>query len=236
MPSRWSSNAETRSYQIESGLDITFNKVFKPIFLEKILQHVPKNILEIGAGTGHLAKELSRFDYKITAIEPSEGMYLKAKDVLSDTFVELINCSSFDLQKNKEYDIVLSHLVAHVVDDLILFLKSIETHISKNGKFIFSIPHPCFYNDYKKLFGQEYNYMTPIKKEISFKITKDAKNIISGVPYHHRPLSDYINSIINAGLIIDSFDEIFPEINTQLLYGSLWITPRYCMFTCRKKY
>ena len=54
MPNRWCDSAELRRSQIESGLDLTFNEVFKPIFVEKISSLNPARILEVGAGTGHL--------------------------------------------------------------------------------------------------------------------------------------------------------------------------------------
>jgi hypothetical protein len=76
--------------------------------------------------------------------------------------------------------------------------------------------------------------MLPASKEISFTITKDPLNEISGVPYHHRPLSTYINAFVEAGFAIDGFDEIFPEDKIQRLYGNKWENPRYCMFSCRK--
>ena len=234
MPSRWCEVSKLRREQIESGLDITFNEVFKPIFLEKIITISPKNIIEIGAGTGHLSKELSKLLYKVTAIEPSHGMFQIAEDVLIDSGVKLLHCTSFALEVSEKYDLAFSHLVAHVVDDLVEFFSSISLHLDSDSYFIFSIPHPCFYNDYKKLFGVEYNYMKPTKKNISFKITKDQKNEISGVPYYHRPLSNYINSLVATGFKIESFDEIYPNEEIQMLYGAIWDYPRYCLFSCRK--
>ena len=168
MPNRWCNSAEIRRKQIESGLDITFNEVFVPIFVKRISSLKPKRVLEVGAGTGHLSKVLSQLNYEITAIEPSKGMYSVATEVLSNSSVELINCSSFDLVQKSKFDVVFSHLVAHVVDDLELFFNSIIPHLDFCSHFIFSIPHPCFYNSYKKLFGLEYNYMKPILKNISF--------------------------------------------------------------------
>lgn len=234
MPHRWCNSAHLRREQIESGVDITFNEVFKPLLISRIQALEPINVLEIGAGTGHISKELFKLGFTVTAIEPSLGMYEVAKDVLCSTDVSLVNCTSFELAKNKIYDLSLSHLVAHVVDDLSGFFESVGRHLTKNGHFIFSIPHPCFYNEYKGFFGEDYNYMVAMKKNVSFTITKDPKNTISGVPYHHRPLSEYFNSLVKSGFAIDSFDEIYPDDDIQEKYGAGWKTPRYCVFTCKK--
>jgi|SRR5690606_32694069 len=234
MPNRWCNSAQIRREQIESGADLTFNEVFKPLLISRIKSLSPSNVLEVGAGTGHISKELSKLGFSVTAIEPSAGMYGVAKDVLSLTDVRLLNCTSLELEKNELYEVAFSHLVAHVVDDLNEFFESVGRHLKATSHFIFSIPHPCFYNEYKGFFGDEYNYMTPMTKNVSFTITKDSKNTISGVPYHHRPLSEYINKLVESGFAIDGFDETYPEEDIQLKYGAKWESPRYCVFTCRK--
>lgn len=234
MPYRWCNSAQIRREQIESGADLTFNEVFKPLLINRIKSLSPSNVLEVGAGTGHISKELSELGFSVTAIEPSAGMYGVAKDVLSLTDVRLLNCTSLELEKNELYEVAFSHLVAHVVDDLNEFFESVGRYLKATSHFIFSIPHPCFYNEYKGFFGDEYNYMTPMAKNVSFTITKDSKNTISGVPYHHRPLSEYINKLVESGFAIDGFDETYPEEDIQLKYGAKWETPRYCVFTCRK--
>ena len=76
--------------------------------------------------------------------------------------------------------------------------------------------------------------MVSVTKEITFTITKDNENPISGVPYHHRPLSTYINTLVEAGFSIDRFDETYPDGVIQEMYGEKWKTPRYCVFICKK--
>jgi 2-polyprenyl-3-methyl-5-hydroxy-6-metoxy-1,4-benzoquinol methylase len=191
-------------------------------------------VLEVGAGTGHLSKALAENRINITAIEPSVGMFVIAKEVLDGIDVELVNCSLESLPANGGYGVVLSHLVVHVVPDMPKFFSDVAKHIEQSGHFIFTIPHPCFYNDYKKIFGTEYRYMQQASKEISFTISKDPSNVISGVPYHHRPLSQYMKAILRSGFAITEFEETWPDQEIQMMYGQEWNTPRYCMFVCKK--
>jgi len=234
MPHRWCDSAELRRKQIESGADLTFNEVFVPIFIEKVSGLNRRSILDVGAGTGHLSKELAASGFSITAVEPSKGMFKVAKEVLGGSDVDLINCFVNDLPEDLKFEVGISHMVAHVVNDPTDFFKSIANHIEVGGHFIFSIPHPCFFNDYKKIFRDHYCYMESVQKEISFTITKDPNNVISGVPYHHRRLSSYINSLVSAGFAIDGFEETWPSHEVQKRYGGMWENPRYCMFICKK--
>ena len=234
MPHRWCNSADVRREQIESGKDITFNEVFKPLFIKRIIALSPSHVLDVGAGTGHISKELASCGLKVTAIEPSQGMYKVAKEVLSGDNVELINCTAFELANSKIFDVAFSNMVAHVTDDLIAFFCSVKDHLVRGGHFIFSIPHPCFYNEYKGFFGQEYSYMETKTKDVTFTITKDSENDIIGVPYHHRPLSKYLNDLVRSGFTIDRFHEIYPDDKIQAMYGKRWKSPRYCVFTCKK--
>jgi SAM-dependent methyltransferase len=159
VPTRWCAAANLRKYQIESGLDVTFNDVFVPLFLEKISKLQPKRLLEVGAGTGHLSKILDLHGFAVTAIEPSAGMFAVAQTVLTGTSVQLLHCGSFDLRPGDVYDAAFSHMVAHVVDDLKEFLASVAATLSSGAHFIFSIPHPCFYEQYKNMLGPSYSYM-----------------------------------------------------------------------------
>src|SRR6185437_16039007 len=87
----WREIAKLRSVQIESGLDLTFSKVFVPYFQNLITRLKPKKILEVGGGTGHLAKILSDISQKYVMVEPSIGMYHSARNVLAGTQVEIFN-------------------------------------------------------------------------------------------------------------------------------------------------
>lgn len=234
MPDRWNIAAKIRQSQIESGLDITFNDVFMPIFVDFVKEVSPTDALEVGAGTGHLSRAVCGYVNNLTSLEPSVGMYEVAEEVLAGTPVRLVNGKVSDLPDHYKYDLVFSHLVAHCVDDLNNFLLTIAKHLKRGGQFLFSIPHPCFYNDYKKFLGDDYRYALPMSKDVSFFITKDRHREISSVPYHHRPLSYYFNELISTGLLIRHFDEVYPSNEIQEKYGEAWLTPRYCTFLCER--
>ncbi|WP_180114680.1 MULTISPECIES: bifunctional 2-polyprenyl-6-hydroxyphenol methylase/3-demethylubiquinol 3-O-methyltransferase UbiG [unclassified Acinetobacter] len=233
----WCDLSEIRKFQIESNKDLTFSKVFVPKYLEKLSNFNEKKIIEIGCGTGHLAKELTnliKFEHYI-ALEPSLGMYEKAKDTLKNCkYLELNNFYISDLKSSIEVDIILAHLVFHVVEDIDSLLKESFKRLKPNATLVISLPHPFFYNDYKKIFSKnEYSYHEEIKKNTLFKISQDNTNEVE-VPYIHRPISYYINKFSKAGFKISELEEVFPEESIQLLYPELWQSPRYCIFYLEK--
>lgn len=233
----WCDLSVVRKKQIEHNIDITFAEVFLPYYEQNLLKFKGKTLVELGCGTGHLAEHLLKsVDFaSYVAIEPSLGMYLIAVEVLQkNKSVKLIHGEITDLDENCLVDVVFSHLVFHVVDDIERLLDDISKRLKQSGQLIFSLPHPCFFNDYKKIFNEsEYSYLNIIKKETIFKITHD-QNAEIKVPYIHRPLSFYINLLSNKGFRISEFNEVVPDEQVQKLYNSSWHAPRYCVFKAIK--
>ncbi len=237
MPERWDNAAALRQEQIETGLDLTFSEVFLPYYNKLISECNPSSVLEVGCGTGHLSREICNIVSKVVALEPSSGMYEIAKGVLCKTNVNVINQSIQDFHSNDTFDIILSHMCVQTIYDINIFFSSIRMFLSEGSHFIFSIPHPCFYNEYKKIFScEEYSYMTSIKKEITFAITKDKNRSIAGVPYNHRPISAYFYHLKRNNMVAIDFHEIIPDQKVQLLYGEPWKTPRYCVFHVKRNH
>jgi 2-polyprenyl-3-methyl-5-hydroxy-6-metoxy-1,4-benzoquinol methylase len=235
MPHRWDKCAILRREQIESGLDLTFAKVFLPSYRNLISRQEARTVLEVGAGTGHLAQALYNLVDEYVAIEPSDGMYKVATDVLAGSAVLLRQMRVEDLEHDRFYDVVLSHLCLQTVAGHGAFIASMSQHVAPSWALVLSIPHPCFYNEYKRIIPSErYRYMTESEHEISFTVTLDPDRAIIGVPYFHRPLSAYIRAISSSGFVVETVEEVFPPAAVQELYGSLWETPRYLTIVSRR--
>lgn len=229
MPHRWNKAANLRREQIESGLDITFNRVFVPYFLGCIEESAPKKILEVGCGTGHLSARLAKVVKHVEAVEPSPGMYSVAKRVLANTTVKLHHFSVEDFRPSRRFDLVFSHLCGHVVADIDSFCRACSDLVDVGGLFIFSLPHPCFWNIYKEFFPRaDYRYAKEQFASVALTITKDPDRPIDGLPFHHRPLGRYVTALRNCGMALTRLDEILPSKSVQQLYGAEWHFPRYC--------
>lgn len=230
MEQGWNSAANVRKVQIEKGIDLTFTKVFVPYFKSFVIKARPKYILEIGSGTGHMAKEIQSYCEYYEGIEPAEEMVNVSNLILSQTKVQILNCSIDEYYSERRFDFIFSHLCAHVIDDFDSFLDKIYNYLDEYGIWKFSIPHPCFYNEYKQVFDSDFNYMKLQKIEYDLTITK-SDEVIKKVPYIHRPLEWYIERIVESGLVMKSFEEIYPNEDIQKLYSEHWDKPRYLVFS-----
>ena len=236
MPHRWNKAAALRREQIETGLDITFNHVFVPYFIDCAQTYRPNKLLEIGCGTGHLAARLAKVVPHVEALEPSPGMHSEAKGVLGGASVALHHISAEEFRSSQRFDLVVSHLCGHVVADIDRFCQACANLINESGTFVFSLPHPCFWSDAKEDFPKpECCYTQEQFAHITLKITKDPSRAIEGVPFHHRPVGRYISALHKVGMALTRLDEIVPTKSVQALYGQKERGfPRYCVLHAKK--
>ncbi|CZG31722.1 class I SAM-dependent methyltransferase [Legionella pneumophila serogroup 1] len=230
MPKRWNKAAKIRKEQIESQKDITFNQIFKPYYVNLINKYKPDSLLEIGCGTGHLSLELSPYVRILHAIEPSIDMFKIARQVLKNSDVLIFNKTIESYINSEIYDVIISHFCINSIYKIKQFIKSVKKHCKKNTLFIFTIPHPCFWEQYHPEWFSEYFYMNEQNVEVDLEISNDPNNVIKNIPYIHRPLSKYYSILRECGFHVSDFHEIYPSLDILKLYNNKWLNPRYCVF------
>lgn len=104
-----------------------------------ILEHVPlhadMHVMDFGAGTGLITSQLAPFVKKITAVDVSESMLekLAAKPELRGK-VEVL-CQDITAQPTgMHYDLIVSAMAMHHVEDTDNMLKQFETHLKPGGQ------------------------------------------------------------------------------------------------------
>ncbi|HJO95998.1 MAG TPA: class I SAM-dependent methyltransferase [Victivallales bacterium] len=78
-------------------------------YKEFLISHLPngcKSILDVGCGSGELAKELLELGYDVDCVSPSAFLGERASSKLSSD-VHLYNCKFEDIIPQKKYDLVL---------------------------------------------------------------------------------------------------------------------------------
>ena len=239
----WDINAEQRHQQLLSGKDISFSKILVPNVLEllrKVSSHKTLRVLDIGCGTGVLAKEIAKNVREVIGIDPSQksieiaSIYNKEVD---NVIFECASIEEFAIKHKSVVEIAIANMTLHSIKDISAALDSIYFCLKPNGVFIFSIPHPCFYLEHKGSFKElDYQYNRPSSYKIAFTISNIQTPLPSPTPFFHRPLQDYFNSVTYAGFIIDKILEPFPTKKIMALYPSKkeWRYPHFLIVRCSK--
>ena len=110
-------------------------------FLEEIFgENKPKNILEVGCGTGNYTKILLERGYEVTAVDISEDMLEIARRKCNCT---LIKGDIRDIALNEKFDtcVAMFAVMGYITknSDIIKALNNIRRHLKPNGIFVFDV-------------------------------------------------------------------------------------------------
>ncbi len=116
----------------------------KPAFLELLGDVQNKHILDLGCGDARFAHELfQKGCASYTGIEPSEIMLKNARENLAGTNSKLEQSTIEDWRyPEQQFDLVISRLVFHYVEDLDTTFKNIHKTLKPDGRLVFSMVHP----------------------------------------------------------------------------------------------
>jgi 2-polyprenyl-3-methyl-5-hydroxy-6-metoxy-1,4-benzoquinol methylase len=224
--SEWDSNVADRAGELESGIDMTFADVIRPLFSNLIDQYGHgQKVIDLGCGLGYLSQSISEHGYLVVGIDISRASI----DYASQRFprANFLNISITDhaIQHAGEYDIGIASMVFHNMPDLEANIGAAFRLLKKGGVLLISMPHPVFWFQTRQ-FASEYNYI--YLKESTFKIPfriRNGKMHRSLITYFHRPLSKYFLTLKEAGFSISALIE--PEnFNSNTVDLLFWVCIR----------
>jgi 2-polyprenyl-3-methyl-5-hydroxy-6-metoxy-1,4-benzoquinol methylase len=156
-----------------------------------------KTMLDAGCGQGYLCRLLARRGARITGIEPAQLWYAYAwqreqQEALGIQYVQ--DDLSTWTPEPERYDWVIANMVFMDIPDYLPALHNCVAALKPGGGLIFSLLHPCFEESGSAWAGKGYveirDYFCerPVAQSYGY--------------YIHRPLSAYLNSVIQAGCAI----------------------------------
>lgn len=173
-----------------------------------------KRVLDLGCGFGwHCKYAIENKAKAVVGIDSSEKMIAKANQINKDKAIEYINSTIEEIElKNESYDVVISSLALHYVEDFYKVCEKVYSSLKYDGDFIFSVEHPVFtaygtqewYTDEQGriLHWPVDNYFDEDERESNF--------LGENVTKYHKTLTTYINDLLKCGFIIKEVIEPTP--------------------------
>jgi 2-polyprenyl-3-methyl-5-hydroxy-6-metoxy-1,4-benzoquinol methylase len=207
-------NANAQFWDSKMGEGNTFHKtLIEPIQL-KLLDIKPgDSILDLACGNGQFARKMAEFGAKVTAVDFSEQLISIAKSKSSHQIdyqvIDLANKAELEKLPTHSFDAVVCTMALMDMENIDVLINRLPKLLTKNGRFVFSILHPCFHSGENVLVHEQDDSNGELKDRYSVKISnylieKSSLGIaMTGQPepqyYFHRPVSALLRSSRRSG-------------------------------------
>lgn len=229
---QWENNAEAFAELIAGSGTPHHMHILNPCVEEFIGDVAGKKLLDAGCGEGYLARHYAERGAIVTAIDVSESLISRAKELTKDIRVQIdyrvADICHLDTIDDSEFDIVLSNLVLLNVTCLKEALEEFHRILRRGGCVVFSIVHPAFdfYGPGSWEMGEK-NSTTGRREGRFFKMdhyfdereyeqywkTRQGNRFPAPISFFHRPLAVYLKSLMKAGFHLVDFEEPKPVVN-----------------------
>lgn len=146
-------------------------------------------------------------------------------------------------QIDEQFDLITSSLAFDYAEDLDKLMKNIYGLLKYGAHFVFSMSHPMAtawdgqYDRYtrtesgERLYANISNYMVEGKRTVKW--------VVEDYEVYHRTFSSIVNSIVNAGFLIEECEEshVSDEMRKQYpaQFGGTLHRPDFIFFRCKKQ-
>ena len=256
----WDELAPVRRDQIQSGKDLSFTHVLVPCIKELAETADWSAVLDVGCGTGALAKEVyNRIGKYLVGVDISsvsidvarsqleayelirrvehppirgENGTLNGTAPVASLVNESIQTYGSDSGRHGSFTLALANMTLMDVLDLDGAIESVAKLLKPGGMFVFTITHPCFWPKYKEYESADwFEYMEEIVIEAPFEISLGER--ACPATHVHRPLSTYLRTLRQSGFVIEAVEEPTPPSEVEGKYPGDWTFPHFLAVRCR---
>jgi 2-polyprenyl-3-methyl-5-hydroxy-6-metoxy-1,4-benzoquinol methylase len=211
-----------------------------------------QTILDVACGNGNFSKRLAELGANVIAFDYSPKMIerakLSCKDYLNRIDFKVNDATNYDSLMElgiQSFDSAVANMALMDIADITALVKSLQMLLKPNGRFVFSIPHPCFQPPNVRKLCEIEDVDGAVVSRKSVQISKYInpevfENLgIKGQPtphlIFHRPLAYYLNLFFESNFMLDGIVEPTFEDTDKEYYKFDWNSiPPVIIFRFRK--
>ena len=223
--------------------EVNANNLFEiPALFSMMPDLKDKAVLDLGCGFGeHCKRFVESGAKKVVGIDISEKMLEIAKIENADPKITYINMPMEDISKlNEKFDVVVSSLAFHYVEDFSGVVKNIYDLLNEKGIFLFSQENPlctCFSGGNRWTKDENGNKLYINLSNYGVEGERESTWFVDNVKKYHRTFSSIINTLIETGFTVEKMVEPLPT--AELLekypdYKDLFHKPDFLLIRVRK--
>ena len=201
--SDWNRVADTYS-QLVGGPDDRIYQQLKPVLWDALGEVKGLAVLDLGCGHGWLSGELLAAGAYVTGIDGSAALLDKARKAHPKISFLQHDLSTGLPDLEITFDRVVAHMVLMDIPVLDKLIHDVKQVLKPDSKFIFTMPHPCFFNQKLRLDenGQPFRAVTGYHREEMWRVDG-----FGGHNHYHRSLTYYFELLRTHGFAISRLFE-----------------------------
>jgi len=217
----WDQNAEFWDSSMGEG-NLWHNTLIAPA-AERLLGDVSgQRIVELACGNGQFARRLASLGAEVTACDFSASLLELARkrgaaERIDYRFLDLADESQLATLGVEQYDAAICNMALMDMASITPMLKALRQALKRKGRFVFSIPHPCFNTNGTTMLGERDDYEGDGVLRMSVRVSRyktlEPQRAIGivGQPQHHyyfhRPLHVLLGACFDTGFALDGLEE-----------------------------
>lgn len=209
----WTLHAEWWQAQFTDGVDAEYTEQILPLAIEHLAG--AELILDVGTGEGQVARAVMVRDGTtppaVIGVDPTWAQLEVARSRGGGVIYAGAAAAALPF-RDGAFDAAVACLVFEHIDDVDAALAEVARVLAPGGRFLFFLNHPLLQTPGSgwiddTILDEQYWRIGPYLVEDTT-VEEVDKDVF--IPFVHRPLSRYVNSMARSGLLVTHMDEPAP--------------------------
>lgn len=193
------------------------NNLFEtPALLSLLPELQGRSVLDLGCGCGdHCAEFVRSGADRVVGVDISSKMLAAAEAENSHPAITYLNMPMESIGGlNDTFDIVVSSLAVHYVEDFRGLAQNVFSLLKPDGLFVFSQENPintCYSGGDRWTRDEQGNKLHANLSNYSTDGERRSAWFVDGVIRYHRTFSSVVNTLVEAGFVIERMIEPVPD-------------------------
>ena len=221
----WNDAAESWVDFVRKGKDYYRDELNNPATFELIGDVRGRLVLDLACGEGYNTIILARKGAKVTGVDFSEKLIelakrQEAREKLGICY-RVLDATDLKEFSSSRFDLVTCFMSLQDIKDYKRAISEVARVLANRGRFVFSIPHPCFETIIvnKERTSATRRYFGATKYPVQWKMERLAKPFKT--TSFHRTLTEYFDALHKSRLFVSRLVEPRPTQKGLLKYPSL---------------
>jgi len=214
MVKEWDDAVESWVDFVRHGKDYYRDQLNNPATFRLIGNVKDQLVLDLACGEGYNTRMLARKGAKVTGVDFSEKMIelAKSEETKEKLGTHYYISDAADLKKftSNNFDVVTCFMSLQDIENYEKAISEVARVLKKGGRFVFSIPHPCFevIVENGNRISATSRYFGTAKYPVQWTMERLLKPFMT--TSFHRTLTDYSNALFKSKLLISRLVEPRP--------------------------